>query len=313
VILTGGGSALLPVPAEPLSVGDLREVTAALLDAGASIDELNAVRKHLSAVKGGRLAERASPATVLGLLISDVVGDDPSVIASGPLSPDRTTYADAIEILSEYDVTGPRSVREYLGRGHRGEFAETPGPESSVFKRISTYILADNETALRAAARRARSEGYTTEIISGEVEGEAQNVGRSHANRALSVRSESDPVRPPAVLLSGGETTVSVEGDGSGGPNQEVAVGAGLRLADAAASAIVIASVDTDGIDGASEAAGGLVDPASVEAPEIAEEALRTNSTTDYLAARRGLLLTGFTGTNVNDLRVIVVGEHSAE
>lgn len=313
VVLTGGGSALLPVPAEPISLADLRKVTADLLNAGASIDELNAVRKHLSAVKGGRLAASAAPATVLGLLLSDVVGNDPSVIASGPLSPDPTTYGDAMAVLSDYDVSAPRAVRAYLARGRDGQTAETPGRESSVFENVSIHILADNETALTGAARAARRQGYTTRIISGAVEGEARTVGRSHADTALGVLAEGEPVSPPAVLLSGGETTVTVTGEGSGGPNQEVAVGAGLRLAGQEANQVVLASLDTDGIDGASDAAGGVVDGGTVENPDVAQAALDTNNTTEYLATRSGLLVTGFTGTNVNDLRVIVIGAACSE
>lgn len=307
VILTGGGSALLPVPAESISLPALRGVTTDLLETGASIDDVNAVRKHLSAVKGGQLAESAVPATVVGLVFSDVVGDNLSVIASGPLSPDQTTYRDALEVLSKYDVSAPRSVRAYLNRGRDGAVTETPEPENPIFENVSLHILADNQTALTGAAREARDQGYTTTVISGTVEGEARTVGRSHADLALTVLAEGEPVRPPAVLLSGGEATVTVRGDGQGGPNQEVAVGAGLRLARQSASNVVIASIDSDGIDGPSDAAGGLVDGSTVDDTGLAAEALDTNNTTEYLEARRGLLMTGFTGTNVNDLRVIVV------
>lgn len=301
VVVTGGASALLAQPADGVELADLRTVTEELLAAGATIDNLNAVRKHLSAVKGGRLAEALAPATTVGLLFSDVVGNRESVIASGPLTPDETAYADAAAVLERYGIDPPTAVERHLAAGERGEHAETPTPGADCFEAVDTHILADNRTALTAAAASLESDGYPTALLGDGLEGEAGDVGRVHAGIARSCREHGEPFTSPVALLSGGETTVTVDGDGTGGPNQEFALAAGLALDSG-----VVAAVDTDGIDGASDAAGAVLDAAAVDGA-TARAALDENDAHTYLAERGALVETGPTGTNINDLRVIIV------
>ena len=295
-VLTGGGSALLPAPAEGLTLDDLQSVTEALLDAGASIAELNAVRKHCSRLKGGRLAAVAVPATVLTLACSDVVGDDPSVIASGPTVPDETTFADAIAVLDRYAVRAP-IVRGHLEAGRDGEVSETP---DAPFDHATTHVLAGAWTAV-AAAREAVPEDHATCVLSTRLTGEGREVGRTLAAVAAEIHATGNPVASPAVVLSAGETTVSVEGDGEGGPNQELALAAARDLPPGA----VLAAVDTDGRDGSTDAAGAVVSEATWS--QEAADALAANDVYPYLDARDALVRTGRTGTNVNDLHALVV------
>ncbi|MDZ7702636.1 MAG: DUF4147 domain-containing protein [Halobacteriales archaeon] len=303
-VITGGGSALLAAPADGIELADLQSVTDALLDSGASIHEINAVRKHLSAVKGGGLARAAAPARTVGLLFSDVVGDDLDVIASGPTAPDSSTYADALEVLDRYAIEPPAAVGERLERGASGELAETAGPGDPAFERVRNHVLANGFTALEAARAAASERGYETCLLSSRVQGEAREAARTMAAVGQEVAASGNPVAPPAVVLSGGECTVTVEGTGSGGPNQEFALGAAVDLAG---EGIALASVDTDGRDGATDAAGALVDGTTVTDAEEARDALRLNDAYPYLEAREALVVTGPTGTNVNDLRVLVV------
>jgi hydroxypyruvate reductase len=304
VTLTGGASALLTLPAGDLTVGELAGVTRELLDAGASVAELNAVRKHCSAVKGGRLARMATPARLVTLAISDVVGDDPSVVGSGPTVPDGTTYADALAVLDRYDVAA-LAVRGHLQRGAGGARPETPRADDPAFERTEYHVLANAETALSAAATAARERGYAPLVLSSSVEGAAREAGRFHAAVAREVRATGQPVEPPAVLLSGGECTVSVRGDGVGGPNLEFGLAAALDLRGT--ENVAVAAVDTDGRDGSTDAAGALVDGATVDDEGAARDALAANDSLGYLDGRDAVLRTGSTGTNVNDLRVVVV------
>jgi len=301
--VTGGGSALLAAPAGDLSLSNLQGVTDALLSSGADIDELNAVRKHCSAVKGGRLARAFAPATVVGLLVSDVVGDDPGVIASGPLSPDPTTYEEALSVLDRYDVDAP-AVRSHLEAGTDGAREETPKPGDEAFDRVRTHVIANGRTAVDAARETAAERGAAPLVLSTRIEGEAREVGRVHAAVAAEALDSGDPVEAPAVVLSGGETTVTVAGDGNGGPNLECALGGALDLPGDA----VFACVDTDGKDGATTVAGAVVDDGTVDASDEARDALAKNDALGYLSDRGAVLETGATGTNVNDLRVLVVG-----
>jgi len=304
-VITGGGSALLPAPAGDLSLADARETTTLLLECGATIDEINAVRKHLSAIKGGRLAAAAAPATVATLAFSDVVGDDPGVIASGPTAPDPTTFDDALAVLDRYDLAVPAPVRDHLEAGATGDREETPGPDAD-FGHVRYHLLADAWTALDAARAVADDAGYETLVFSSRVRGEAREQGLAHAAVAEEAVASGNPVEPPAVVLSGGETTVTVRGDGSGGPNQEFALRAALELPDS----VVLGTVDTDGRDGGTDAAGALVDGETItdtEAAALARDALDDNDAEPFLADRDALVWTGQTGTNVNDLRVLVV------
>ncbi|USZ69797.1 DUF4147 domain-containing protein (plasmid) [Halorussus salilacus] len=316
-VVTGGASALLPAPAEGLGLADLRELTADLLESGATIDEINAVRKHCSALKGGRLAERVAPARVVGLVLSDVVGDDLGTVASGPLSPDPSTFEDALAVLDRRGTDPPEAVGERLERGARGELSETPTEGAAAFERVSMHVLASARTALDAAADVARDRGFAPLVLSSRVRGEAREAAKTHAAIAEEVRATGNPVESPAILLSGGETTVTVRGDGSGGPNLEFALSAGLEL-DAAG--VALASVDTDGRDGGTEVAGGLVDSETVGgrttgtveggiSAASAREALAANDSLPALDAADCAIRTGPTGTNVNDLRVVVVEE----
>lgn len=303
-VLTGGGSALLPAPASDLDLPALQQVTDALLSAGATIDEINAVRKHCSAIKGGRLAAAAEPATVAGLLVSDVAGDDPSVIASGPVSPDGTTDADAMAVLDRYDIDAS-DVRSHLESGVTGERPETPGPDDPVFDRVETLLLADAWTALDAARTVASDAGYEPLVLSSRVRGEARQAALAHVAVAEEIGATGTPLEPPAVVLSGGETTVTVTGDGDGGPNQEFALAAAIELPSDA----VLAAADTDGIDGNTDAAGALVDDSVGRDHAEARQALIENDANPYLRECDALIETGTTGTNVNDLRVLVVEE----
>nr|WP_049893430.1 DUF4147 domain-containing protein [Halogranum salarium] len=307
-VITGGASALLAAPADGISLADLQQTTTDLLESGAEIDEINAVRKHLSAVKGGQLAREASPATVAGLVLSDVVGNDLSVIASGPTAPDDSTFAEALDVLNHYGIDAPQSVRDRLESGVAGDVSETPRADDPVFERVRNYVLADGFTALDAAQSVATARGYETCLLSSRIRGEAREAAKSHVAVGEEVVATGNPVETPAVILAGGETTVTVRGDGSGGPNQEFALAAALELGE---SGTVLGAVDTDGRDGGVDVAGALVDGETVDDVTAAREALATNDAFPYLDERGAIVRTGPTGTNVNDLRVLVVGEAS--
>jgi len=300
--ITGGGSALLAAPAVELD--DLVATTEALLESGATIHEVNAVRKHLSRVKGGRLARRGAPATVVTLLFSDVVGNDPDVIASGPTVPDPSTFGDALDVLDRHDVGVPGAVREHLEAGASGDIEETPKPGDPGVAAADTHILADGSTAVSAARAVAVDRGYRTVVLSSRMRGEAREAALAHVAVAEECSATGNPVEPPAVVLSGGETTVTVRGEGTGGPNLEFALRAAVELDG---GDTVLAAVDTDGRDGSTGAAGALVDADTVDDPAMALDALADNDAYPYLAEREALIETGATGTNVNDLRVLVV------
>ncbi|RKD98236.1 glycerate kinase type-2 family protein [Halopiger aswanensis] len=302
--ITGGGSALLAAPAEPLSLSDLQAVTEELLACGATIDEINAVRKHCSAIKGGQLARAAAPATVATLVLSDVVGDDLSVIASGPTVPDPSTYGDALGVLERYDLDVPAAVRDHLEAGARGNRPETPTADDPAFDRTSAHVLGSGRTALEAAREAAAERGYEPLVLAAGVRGEAREAALTHVAIAEECRETGEPASPPAVLLSGGETTVTLGDEpGCGGPNQEFVLNGALDLE---ADGIVVASVDTDGIDGATDAAGAIADATTVPDAE-GRAALERNDVLPVLDEADALLRTGPTGTNVNDLRAIVV------
>jgi hydroxypyruvate reductase len=323
-VITGGGSALLPAPVDGITLADLQTTTDLLLESGASIDEINAVRKHCSAIKGGRLAAAARPAHVATLAFSDVVGDDLGVIASGPTVPDPTTYADALAVLDRYGLEVPEAVRTHLQAGAAGERPETPSPDAD-FDHVSTHVLANAWTAVDAAREVATERGYDSLVLSTRVRGEAREQGLGHVAVAEEVAASGEPVDAPAVVLSGGETTVTVRGDGEGGPNQEFALRAALEFGGAGEAGgtggadptgdetvddVVLAAVDTDGRDGGSDAAGAVVDGATVpdaDAAAGARAALADNDAGTYLDGRDALVYTGRTGTNVNDLRVLVI------
>ena len=303
-VITGGGSALMAAPAPGIELPALTEMTDRLLHSGAPIREMNAVRKHLSALKGGQLAAAVAPARTVSLVLSDVVGNHLDVIASGPFVPDPTTFADAQAVAERYDLALPDSVRDHLAAGVAGDRAETPKPGDAVFDRVDTHVVADGMTALEAAAAELAAADYEPMILSSRVEGEASEAAKTHAAVANESHATGTPIEPPAAILAGGETTVTVDGDGSGGPNQEFALSAGLSLENGG----IVGAVDTDGIDGASEAAGAIVDAAAIDRG-AAQQALDENDTGAYLQDRTRTIVTGQTGTNVNDLRVVLVGD----
>jgi hydroxypyruvate reductase len=308
-VVTGGASALLPAPADGVSLSDLQATTERLLDSGADIGEINAVRKHLSKLKGGGLARAAAPATVVSLVFSDVVGNDLGVIASGPTVPDETTYDDALAVCDRYDLALPDAVRGRLERGVAGDLPETPNPSDPIFDRVDNHVLADGFTALDAARSEAGSRGYDACLLSSRVRGEAREAAKSHVAVGEEALATGNPVDPPAVVLSGGETTVTVHGDGVGGPNLEYALSAALELAGGDARG-VLASVDTDGKDGGTDVAGALVDGGTLDGRDdraAARDALARNDALPCLDDRDCLIRTGPTGTNVNDLRVLLV------
>lgn len=315
-VVTGGGSACLAAPADDLELADLRAVTDDLLAAGADIDETNAVRKHASTLKGGRLARAAAPATVVGLLVSDVVGDDPAVVASGPTAPDPTTYADALAALDRYDVDGP-AVRAHLEAGRNDDHPETPIAADPPFATgdgvndpggaVSNHVLVGARTALDAARDRAREAGFEPLVLSSRIRGEAREAALTGVAVAEEALDSGAPVTPPAVVLSGGETTVTVRGGGTGGPNGEYALRAALEFVGTDAP-VALACVDTDGRDGSADAAGALVDPGTVADRAAARDALARSDSHGYLGPRDALARTGATGTNVNDLRALVLG-----
>ncbi|MGE5270379.1 MAG: glycerate kinase type-2 family protein [Thiohalocapsa sp.] len=313
-LISGGGSALLALPAAGLSLADKQAVTRDLLRSGATIGEINTVRKHLSAIKGGRLAAAAAPAQVVTLAISDVPGDDPAVIASGPTVPDPTTFADARQVLRKYALAPPPAVAAYLDAAAE----ETPKPADELFGRTRYVLLASPQQALAAAAELAAARGVTPLVLSDRIEGEARDVGGVHAAIALQLRAghlrAGDRVlAPPAVLLSGGETTVTVQGAGRGGRNVELLLGfmAALAKDRSGGGGIAALACDTDGIDGTEDNAGAIVYPDTLVRAGTAglslTEALAANDGYGFFAALGDLVVTGPTLTNVNDFRAVLV------
>lgn len=307
-LFSGGGSALLTLPAEGLALEDLRATTEVLLRAGVPIDEMNAVRKHLSRIAGGRLAHACGAAALIAFAISDVPGDRADAIASGPTVPDPTTYADALAVLERRGllVAVPAAVRAHLERGARGKIAETPKPGNPAFARARTTVIGSSAIALEAAARLAESWGYRVTVLSDWLRGEAREAGRAFGEKVAAARARGTGI----CLLAGGETTVAVRGPGRGGRNQEVAIGAALALAGVPGVAVLAAA--TDGEDGPTDAAGALVDGETVGAARRAgvdlEAALARNDAYPALDRLGVLLRTGPTGTNVMDLVIGVVG-----
>jgi glycerate 2-kinase len=313
-LVSGGGSALLTLPALGLSLADKQAVTRALLRSGATIGEINTVRKHLSAIKGGRLAAAAAPARVVTLAISDVPGDDPAVIASGPTVPDPTTFADARAVLAKYRIAEPAAVIAHLAAAAE----ETPKPGDPAFARARFELIASPQQALDAAADAALARNITPIVLSDRIEGEARDVAAVHAAIALQLhagrfRVGGNIVAPPAVLLSGGETTVTVRGKGRGGRNSEflLALAAELAKDPGGAPGIAALACDTDGIDGTEDNAGAIVYPntiARAAAGGLAiKQALAQNDGYGFFAALGDLVVTGPTLTNVNDFRAILV------
>jgi hydroxypyruvate reductase len=304
-LISGGGSALLALPAEGITLAEKQALNKALLRSGATIGEMNCVRKHLSAIKGGRLALACGKARVVTLLISDVPGDDPRVIASGPTLQDATTSAEAMAILRKYKIDIPQSVHTHL----ESSASETPKPGDPRFDRNSHHVIATAQDALEAAADKARDAGITPYILSDGIEGEARDIGLMHAALARQVIARGQPFQRPCVILSGGETTVTVRGNGRGGRNVEFLLS--LALALEAAPGVHAIACDTDGIDGSEDNAGALYAPgtlARAEAMGVSGKALLANNDAySFFSALDDLVVSGPTRTNVNDFRAILI------
>ena len=311
-LMSGGGSALLVAPADGVTLKDKQEVTRLLLACGADIHEINSIRKHLSRAKGGGLARFAYPATVVSLILSDVIGDDLNVIASGPAVPDTSSFDDTRQILDKYDIWNqvPPSVRSRIERGLKGEIEDTPKAGDAVFKRCYSKLVGTNIQALKAAESKADKLGYGTLILSSTVEGEAREVAKVLTAIAREVRDSGNPVAAPACILCGGETTVTIRGDGKGGRNQELALAAALAI-DGLGNIVVLAG-GTDGNDGPTDAAGAIVDGHTLARARTEGlnpfDYLSRNDSYHFFQPLEDLVITGPTRTNVMDVYMVIVG-----
>lgn len=312
VLISGGASALLPAPIEPVTLPDKQSTTDLLLRAGADITELNTVRKHLSTLKGGGLASLAYPAKTISLVLSDVIGDQLDVIGSGPTVPDPSTFADALGVLEKYGVLDrvPKAVRSRLQDGAAGKAPETPKPGDPLFQNVRNIVVGSNRLSLEAAARTARDLGYHTLILSSTMQGEAREVARVHAQILREIHLSGHPARRPACILSGGETTVTVTGPGKGGRNQEFALAAGIEIAGLRDSLVL--SAGTDGTDGPTDAAGAIATDDTVSRAAAlgldARAHLRANDAYQFFDTLGDLIRTGPTGTNVMDIHLFMAG-----
>ena len=311
-LISGGGSALLIAPVQGISLEDKQNATKLLLACGATIHEFNTVRKHLSRAKGGRLAQMAYPATITSLILSDVVGDDLDVIASGPTVPDSSTFGDAEQILKDYgiwDRLAP-AVRNHIAKGASGQIEDTPKSDNAAFRQCSQLLVGTNLQALKAAGREAQRLGYQPLILSSKVEGEAREVAKFYTAIAREILMSDIPLKAPVCVLAGGETTVSLTGEGRGGRNQEFALAAALAI-DGLENVVVL-SGGTDGTDGPTDAAGAMADgstiPRAVEKDLDAKDFLRRNDSYHFFQKLEDLLMTGPTRTNVMDIYMLLVG-----
>jgi glycerate 2-kinase len=306
-LISGGASALLPLPATPVTLEETQATTRLLLDCGANIHEINCVRKHISAIQGGQLARLAYPATLLTLILSDVIGDDLDVIGSGPTVPDRSTFPEAQAVFEKYGIwnQAPAGVRQRISSGA----VETPKPGDRIFERVQNVIIGSNRLAVDAAARQARDLGFQTMVLSTFVEGEAREVAHVYAAVAREICASGRPLRRPACVISGGETTVTIRGRGLGGRNQELALAAAIDIAGL--KDVVILSGGTDGTDGPTDAAGAIAD-GNTQARAAAKGLdpatyLANNDSYHFFDALGDLVKTGPTGTNVADVQLILV------
>jgi glycerate-2-kinase len=309
-LISGGASALLVAPRDNLTLSDKQQTTRLLLNAGADIHEINTVRKHLSEVKGGRLAALAGSSPVLSLILSDVIGDPLDVIASGPTAPDETTFSDALSVVYKYKLDGkiPVEVQRILEEGERGKIAETPKAGDPLFRNVRNIIIGNNQTALEAALRKAETFGFETFLLSSEVRGEAQVVARALAQKAIGLKKTKAEGKK-ICLISGGETTVTVRGDGLGGRNMEMALAFAREIAGM--DGITFLSAGTDGTDGPTDVAGAIVDGQTIGYAQTmglsASIFLKRNDSYTFFKSTDELLKTGSTGTNVMDIQIILL------
>ena len=311
-LISGGGSALLELPIAGVSLADLRAMTDALLRCGATINEINALRKHISQVKGGQLARRAAKSHVIALVLSDVIGSPLDTIASGPTAPDSTTFADALGVIEQYGLREqiPAPIVAHIARGARGAIPDTPKEGDPIFVRVQNVVIADNAIACDAAVQAARQLGYNALLLSSFVQGEAREFAKILAAIAKEINASGRPIAKPACVVCGGETTVTIRGKGKGGRNQEIALAAAIEIAGM--HDIVVLSGGTDGTEGPNDAAGALADGETVaRAAAIGMDArayLANNDSYNFFQPLGDLLITGPTGTNVNDVTVLIVG-----
>ena len=310
-LFSGGGSALLPAPAEGLTLAEKQETTRLLLACGATIDEINALRKHLSAIKGGLLARAAAPARVVALMLSDVIGDPLDTIASGPTHPDTTTFGDCLAIVDRYDLRGQLSspVRQHLEAGARGEQPETPKPGDPCFARAESLVIGNSRLAIDAAAHKASALGYKVLVLTSRLQGEARQAAAALVSIAQETAETNRPIARSACLIAGGETTVTLRNNGKGGRNQELALAAALQLEGW--PAITLLSGGTDGTDGPTDAAGALADGQTLSRARAqgldARAFLDRHDSYPFFAALDDLVITGPTGTNVMDLQIVLI------
>jgi len=310
-LISGGASALTPAPAPPITLGDKQVMTRLLLAAGADINQLNAVRKHCSVLKGGQLARAAAPARVAALLLSDVIGDPIDVIGSGPTAPDASTFGEALGILDRFDLRqrAPASVRERLERGVRGETAETPKPDDAIFERVVNVVIGNNQLVVDAAASRAAALGLAPHVLTRSLHGEARDAARELVALGGEIAAGRGPIAPPACLIAGGETTVTVRGDGIGGRCQEFALAAALELEGR--DGMVVLAAGTDGSDGPTDAAGAVADGESASRARHQgldpRAHLYRNDSNRVFAALGDLVITGPTNTNLLDLYLVLI------
>jgi hydroxypyruvate reductase len=309
--LSGGGSALSPAPRAPVELSEIQKTTRLLLECGATISEINSLRKHLSACKGGQLARAAYPATVVTLILSDVVGDPLDVISSGPTVPDPSTFSDCLEIVERYGLSEklPPRVLKLLRDGAKGFIDETPKPGDAVFVKCRELVVGSNRTALLASSRRAKQLGYNTLVLSSFIQGEARDVAEVISAIGKEIDASANPISPPACILAGGETTVTIRGSGKGGRNQELALAAALSLKGR--DRIAVLSAGTDGSDGPTDAAGAFVDGRTCDEAFKrginAKEHLLDNDSYNFFKPLDDLFITGPTRTNVMDLICMLV------
>jgi glycerate 2-kinase len=311
-VISGGGSALLVAPAEGVTLADKQEVTRLLLACGADIHDINTVRKHLSRAKGGGLARFAYPATVVSLILSDVVGDDLNVIASGPAVPDTSTFGDTRKSFSKYDIWHklPQSVQTRIQQGLAGDIEDTPKAGDDVFRRCYSELVGTNIQALIAARKEAQRKGYQAIILSSTVEGEAREVVKMFTAFAKEVRNSANPIAAPACILCGGETTVTIQGNGKGGRNQEFALASAMIIEGM--ENIVVLSGGTDGTDGPTDAAGAIADGRTIARARARNlnplDFLQRNDSYHFFQPLDDLIITGPTRTNVSDVYMVLVG-----
>lgn len=310
-LISGGGSALLPLPADGISLKDKQDTIKILLSCGATIHEINTIRKHTSIIKGGRLAQAAYPATMISLILSDVVGDDLDVIASGPSVPDPSTFKECMEIFGKYNIIKkiPQTVISHIKAGISGNTPETPKKRDPAFAKTYNLIIASNMEAINAARIEAEKTGYNTLVLSSMIEGETKHVAKVHTAIAREILKTGNPLPPPACILSGGETTVNITGSGLGGRNQEFVLAAAIDIAER--KNIVVLSGGTDGGDGPTDAAGAIADNNTFKRAESMGlnplHFLLNNDSYNFFKELGNLLITGPTNTNVMDLRIMII------